>query len=152
MRKPYQLPGWIKNSSYYSAPDGDRTHDLPPPFFIFPLRTPGSGLYDNLKQYNIPTPQDIFDIDFFDTNPRPFFELARELYPGRYHPNLVHFFLRLLYEKGVLRRIYTQNIDGLELGECHVTHLTGFYRDNKARHHEENPRLIKCNDNMCVFT
>ena len=31
MRKPYQLPGWTKNSSYYSAPVGDRTHDLPPP-------------------------------------------------------------------------------------------------------------------------
>ena len=31
MRKPYQLPGWTKNSSYYSAPVGDQTHDLPPP-------------------------------------------------------------------------------------------------------------------------
>ena len=31
MRKPYQLPGWTKNSSYYSAPAGGRTHDLPPP-------------------------------------------------------------------------------------------------------------------------
>ena len=29
MRKPYQLPGWTKNSSYYNAPVGDRTHDLP---------------------------------------------------------------------------------------------------------------------------
>ena len=29
MRKPYQLTGWTKNSSYYSAPVGDRTHDLP---------------------------------------------------------------------------------------------------------------------------
>ena len=28
MRKPYQLPGWTKNSSYYSAPVGARTHDL----------------------------------------------------------------------------------------------------------------------------
>ena len=27
MRKPYQLPGWTKSSSYYSAPVGDRTHD-----------------------------------------------------------------------------------------------------------------------------
>ena len=30
MRKPYQLPGWTKNSSY-SAPVEDQTHDLPPP-------------------------------------------------------------------------------------------------------------------------
>ena len=27
MRKPYQLPGYTKNSSYYSAPVGVRTHD-----------------------------------------------------------------------------------------------------------------------------
>ena len=26
-RKPYQSPGWMKNSSYYIAPVGDRTHD-----------------------------------------------------------------------------------------------------------------------------
>ena len=28
-RKPYQSPGRMKNSSYYIAPVGDRTHDLP---------------------------------------------------------------------------------------------------------------------------
>ena len=27
--KPYQSPGRMKNSSYYIAPVGDRTHDLP---------------------------------------------------------------------------------------------------------------------------
>ena len=30
MRKPYQLPDWTNNPSFYSAPVGDRTHDLPP--------------------------------------------------------------------------------------------------------------------------
>ena len=29
MSKPYQSPGRMKNSSYYIAPVGDRTHDLP---------------------------------------------------------------------------------------------------------------------------
>ena len=29
MRKPYQSPGRMKNSSYYVAPVGDGTHDLP---------------------------------------------------------------------------------------------------------------------------
>ena len=29
MRKPYQSPGSDENSSYYIAPVGDRTHDLP---------------------------------------------------------------------------------------------------------------------------
>ena len=29
MRKPYQSPDRMKKSSYYIAPVGDRTHDLP---------------------------------------------------------------------------------------------------------------------------
>ncbi|XP_038044293.1 NAD-dependent protein deacetylase sirtuin-3-like [Patiria miniata] len=78
------------------------------------FRTPGSGLYDNLQQYKIPSPEAIFDIDFFHRDPRPFFTLAKELYPGTYRPNYVHYFVRMLHEKGILLRMYTQNIDGLE--------------------------------------
>ncbi len=44
-------------------------------------RTPGTGLYDNLKQYKIPYPQAMFDLDYFSVNPRPFYTLAREIYP-----------------------------------------------------------------------
>ena len=77
--------------------------------------TPGTGLYDNLQQYNVPYPEAIFDIDFFHHNPRPFFTLAKELYPsGKYRPNYIHYFARLLSDRGVLLRMYTQNIDGLE--------------------------------------
>ncbi|PAA93054.1 hypothetical protein BOX15_Mlig023715g2 [Macrostomum lignano] len=79
------------------------------------FRTPGTGLYDNLKQFKIPYPEAIFDLDYFFVNPKPFFALAKELYPsGRYRPNLVHCFCRLLHDKGMLSRVYTQNIDGLE--------------------------------------
>ncbi|XP_063301437.1 NAD-dependent protein deacetylase sirtuin-3-like isoform X2 [Pelobates fuscus] len=78
------------------------------------FRTPGSGLYDNLKKYNLPYPEAIFEIDYFTYNPRPFFALAKELYPGKYKPNIVHYFVKLLYDKGLLLRCYTQNIDGLE--------------------------------------
>ena len=84
-------------------------------FVLSHSRSPGTGLYDNLKQYKIPYPQAIFDIDYFDHNPRPFFALAREIFPtGKYRPNYAHFFCRLLHEKGLLHRMYTQNIDGLE--------------------------------------
>lgn len=78
------------------------------------FRTPGSGLYDNLQKFNIPYPEAIFDIDFFTHNPKPFFALAKELYPGKYKPNIVHYFVKLLNDKGLLLRCYTQNIDGLE--------------------------------------
>ncbi|KAM9816923.1 NAD-dependent protein deacetylase sirtuin-3, mitochondrial [Neosynchiropus ocellatus] len=78
------------------------------------FRSPGSGLYDNLQQYNLPYAEAIFEIDFFHHNPEPFFALAKELYPGNYQPNLTHYFVRLLHKKGLLLRMYTQNIDGLE--------------------------------------
>ncbi|XP_034436999.1 NAD-dependent protein deacetylase sirtuin-3, mitochondrial isoform X1 [Hippoglossus hippoglossus] len=78
------------------------------------FRSPGSGLYDNLRQYDLPYAEAIFEIGFFHQNPHPFFALAKELYPGNYQPNLTHHFVRLLQKKGQLLRMYTQNIDGLE--------------------------------------
>ncbi|XP_042224945.1 NAD-dependent protein deacetylase sirtuin-2-like isoform X1 [Homarus americanus] len=78
------------------------------------FRTPGSGLYSNLEKYNLPFPEAIFDIEFFKTNPQPFFVLAKELYPGAFNPTPSHWFVRLLHDKGLLLRHYTQNIDTLE--------------------------------------
>ena len=83
------------------------------------FRSKGTGLYSNLAQYNIPYPEAIFDIDFFRLRPKPFYTLAKELYPsGKYKPNVVHYFIRLLFEKQMLLRVYTQNIDGLERRKC----------------------------------
>nr|QHD64855.1 silent information regulator 1 [Gecarcinus lateralis] len=78
------------------------------------FRSPGTGLYNNLEKYNLPFPEAIFDIDFFKSNPKPFFVLARDLYPGAFNPTPSHWFIRLLHEKGLLLRHYTQNIDTLE--------------------------------------
>ena len=77
-----------------------------------------------MKQYQIPYPESIFDLDYFEGNPKPFYTLAKELYPtGKYRPNYAHYFLRLLHDKGVLLRVYTQNIDGLE--RCKYTQNIG---------------------------
>lgn len=78
------------------------------------FRTPGTGLYANLAKYDIPYPEAIFNVDYFSDNPHPFFSLAKELYPGYHRPNYVHYFIRMLHQKGLLLRMYTQNIDGLE--------------------------------------
>ncbi|XP_066948348.1 NAD-dependent protein deacetylase sirtuin-2-like isoform X1 [Macrobrachium rosenbergii] len=78
------------------------------------FRTPGSGLYSNLEKYNLPCPEAIFDIEYFKSNPKPFFVLAKELYPGAFNPTPSHWFIRLLHEKGLLLRHYTQNVDTLE--------------------------------------
>ncbi|XP_017953487.1 NAD-dependent protein deacetylase Sirt2 [Drosophila navojoa] len=78
------------------------------------FRSPGYGLYSNKKQHKLPHPTAIFDVENFQRNPAPFFELAKELYPGSFVPTPAHYFIRLLHEKGVLQRHYTQNIDMLE--------------------------------------
>ena len=48
------------------------------------FRSPGTGLYDNLQKYNLPSPQAIFEIGYFRRNPKPFFHLAKELYPAQF--------------------------------------------------------------------
>ncbi|XP_065715493.1 NAD-dependent protein deacetylase sirtuin-2 isoform X1 [Patagioenas fasciata] len=97
------------------------------------FRSPGTGLYANLQSYELPYPEAIFEIGFFKKHPEPFYALARELYPGKFKPTLCHYFMRLLQDKGLLLRCYTQNIDALErvagllperLVEAHGTFVT----------------------------
>jgi len=78
------------------------------------FRTPGTGLYDNLQKYDLPYPTAVFDIGYFTENPKPFFTLAKELYPGSFKPTISHYFVKLLEQKNLLLRHFTQNIDTLE--------------------------------------
>lgn len=78
------------------------------------FRSPRSGLYSSLWHPELPYPEAVFELAFFSHNPRPFFALAKEMRLRRYRPNAIHYFLRLLHDKGLLLRLYTQNIDGLE--------------------------------------
>lgn len=78
------------------------------------FRSPDTGLYANLARLNLPFAEAVFDIGFFRENPLPFYTLAKELYPGKYRPTVTHSFFRLLQEKGLLLKVFTQNIDCLE--------------------------------------
>lgn len=91
------------------------------------------GIYARLaKDFpNLPDPQAMFDIDFFQSDQRPFFKFAKEIYPGQFEPSLCHKFIRLLETQGKLLRNYTQNIDTLEkvagvhrVIECHGSFAT----------------------------
>ncbi|GCB62060.1 hypothetical protein scyTo_0007155 [Scyliorhinus torazame] len=113
-----------------------------------------------MKQFDIPYPEAIFDIDYFIWNPKPFFSLAKTLYPGNYKPNDIHYFLGLLHDKGLLLRLYTQNIDGLEraagipsekLVEAHGTFSTAScslcnssYPSEKAKAEILNDEIPRC--------
>jgi len=78
------------------------------------FRSPGTGLYDNLQKYDLPDPQAIFSIDYFRNRPSAFYTLAKEMWPGQYSPTPAHLFVRLLEQKGLLLRCFSQNIDSLE--------------------------------------
>lgn len=78
------------------------------------FRTPGTGLYSNLQKYNLPSPESMFDISYFKKNPGPFFQFSKALFLGNCQPTPAHYFIRLLHEKGLLLRCFTQNIDCLE--------------------------------------
>ncbi|KAK2075109.1 hypothetical protein P8C59_009262 [Phyllachora maydis] len=78
------------------------------------FRSPNTGLYANLARLNLPHAEAVFDISYFRSNPKPFYVLAKELYPGQFHPTVSHVFIALLAAKGLLSQLFTQNIDCLE--------------------------------------
>ncbi|KAJ3030399.1 UNVERIFIED_CONTAM: NAD-dependent protein deacetylase sirtuin-2 [Siphonaria sp. JEL0065] len=105
--------------------------------------TPGTGLYDNLQKYNLPTPQSVFDIQYFLVNPKPFFLLAKELYPGNFRPTESHYFIKMLDSKGVLLRNFTQNIDTLErvagIDDCRLVEAHGSFGAASCVGHFQDP-------------
>lgn len=80
------------------------------------FRSESFGLYNRLQKYNLPHPTAVFTLDYFKHDPRPFYDIAKELYPvlNAAKPTVAHYFIKLLDQKGILLRHYTQNIDCLE--------------------------------------
>ena len=127
------------------------------------FRSPETGLYANLARLNLPYAEAVFDISYFRQNPSPFYTLARELYPGKYRPTVTHSFFKLLHDKGLLLKLFTQNIDCLEreagipddaIVEAHGSFATQKcidcskpYPDKEMKEHVEKgtaPRCPKC--------
>lgn len=88
------------------------------------FRSPTTGLYNTINhvEYGLSSPEELFDIDIFTDNPTPFYKFAKSF--GYYNetgnntkhkPTISHYFLAQLAKNKQLRRIYTQNIDGLEI-------------------------------------
>lgn len=97
-----------------------------------------NGVYARLHvEYpDLPDPTAMFDINYFSKNPKPFFEFARELFPGRYEASMCHYFIKALEDSGKLLRNYTQNIDTLEqvagikrIVQCHGSFATATCRN-----------------------
>ena len=78
------------------------------------FRTPGTGLYSQVKKYNLPYAEAVFDLHYFNkVDSVPFHKVAQEMYPDeeKFKPTLAHRFVKLLQDKDMLLRCYTQNID-----------------------------------------
>ncbi|CAB3406463.1 unnamed protein product [Caenorhabditis bovis] len=75
---------------------------------------------------DLPNPTAMFDIRYFRSNPKPFYNFAKEIFPGQFNPSIAHRFIKVLEDDEKLLRNYTQNIDTLErqtgitrVVECH---------------------------------
>ena len=79
------------------------------------FRSEKTGLYANLDKYDLPRPEAIFDIDYFQDKPEAFYKLSNEfLDTTKFNPTPTHYFIKMLEDMGILRYNLTQNIDNLE--------------------------------------
>ena len=78
------------------------------------FRSPKTGVYDNLKEYNLPYPEALFELKYFNQNPEAFYRFAQHFDLTKYNATPTHYFIKLLNDKGILHRNLTQNIDNLE--------------------------------------
>ncbi|KAG5918137.1 hypothetical protein E4U42_006988 [Claviceps africana] len=129
------------------------------------FRSPKTGLYSNLERLNLPHAEAVFDISYFRVHPEPFYVLAQELYPGRFHPTVSHAFISLLAQKGLLLKLFTQNIDCLErragvppdkIVEAHGSFASqrciecrAEFPDGAMREHVEGGRVPRCREPDC---
>nr|WKF43929.1 sirtuin-2-like protein [Dugesia japonica] len=125
-----------------------------------------NGLYNIIKsKFDMPNPELIFDFDYFKKDPKLFYCIAKQFIEVEYLPTKTHCFLKLLHNKKLLLRNFTQNVDGLDskVGlsnkvniECHGHFKTGHclscskkysYEEMKAE--ISNHDYITCNIENC---
>ena len=99
------------------------------------FRSPG-GLYDSIAKDGVfEDPCNVFDLEYFQKDPSIFWKYAHTIFPAR-HPqhSATHYFLQKLQEHGKLLKIYTQNVDTLEVGipDEKLCYVHGSWRDCKC--------------------
>jgi len=60
------------------------------------FRSPGTGVYDNLAEFNLPSPESIFEINYFKEKPEAWYKFAKSFKLNGFNPTPTHFFLKLL--------------------------------------------------------
>ena len=74
------------------------------------------GCFEQVRiKYNMSQPEDLFEINSFIQNPYPFYDFCKGFNIENCKPTKSHLFMGFLCKKNIVRKIYTQNVDGLEL-------------------------------------
>ena len=67
------------------------------------------------KKYHLSYPEQLFQISSFKENPKPFYDFCKSFNIDNCKPTRTHLFMGFLCQKNLVQKIYTQNVDGLEL-------------------------------------
>lgn len=99
------------------------------------FRSPG-GLYDSIsKEGVLDDPCDVFDLEYFERDPSIFWRFAHTIFPAE-HPNhsQTHYFIQELENRGKLLRLYSQNVDTLEIGvpQSKLRCVHGSWRESRC--------------------
>ena len=103
------------------------------------FKSPETGFFEKMKEFGLSDPKYVTDIKYFDKHPEVFYTIRGQLaIPGQgYKPTPAHYFMKFMYDKGYVKKIFTQNIDGLErqagltekeVVECYGNYYTGHCR------------------------
>ena len=79
------------------------------------FRSRGGCFEQVRKKYNLSQPEDLFEIESFIENPFPFYDFCKGFNIENCKPTKSHLFMGFLCKKKIVKKIYTQNVDGLEL-------------------------------------
>ena len=67
------------------------------------FRSPKTGIYDNLQEYDLPFPGAVFELGFFNAKPQAFYKLASSyLDLDKFRPTKTHHFCYMLVDKSMV--------------------------------------------------
>jgi len=72
------------------------------------FRSPKTGVYANLAEYNLPNPEALFTLDYFLGKPEAFYKFCADNFDmSKFDPTPTHYFIKMLYELGLLQMCMT---------------------------------------------
>lgn len=75
-----------------------------------------TGLFAQMQEkYGLSSPEQFFQIKHFYNHPEQFYDFCKGFNIDDCKPTKTHLFMGFLCQKNLILRIYTQNVDGLEL-------------------------------------